>query len=413
MKKILLVLSLLFYISLLHGQRQFFIYIQSENYKPFFLRMDEKVFSSSASGYLILAPLKDSVYPFQIGFPGTTNDVFFQVATKNSDHGFLLKDFGEKGWALFDLQTLSVIQGKSNKAEQAMPDQAVAVNAFTEMLSKAANDPSLKYTAVVLTKPEVKKETVDKPNETLAENKKEPLSETETVKETVKSKPLIEENTVIKMDTVAVAKATVTIDKVDADVKKPIQEEKNVSEKNYEFKKSVVTKSGSTMVNNGISITYLDDNGIGKTDTIQIFISDIIKSDTQKNIQQTPKKFLDISSDSNQNANKVAQEKPSLKTQASCKAIASENDFLKLRRKMASKTNDDGMMDEAAKYFKQKCFIVEQIKNLSSLFLSDAGKLNFYKTAYSSTSDKENFPSLKSQLSNSDYQLKFAAIYNN
>jgi hypothetical protein len=96
-----------------------------------------------------------------------------------------------------------------------------------------------------------------------------------------------------------------------------------------------------------------------------------------------------------------------------CQTVANNDDFLKLRRKMASRTNDDGMLDEAKKYFKSTCFSTEQIKNLSTMFLSDAGKFNFFTAAYNHTTDVENFSSLQSELKGEDYINRFQEMLHN
>ena len=61
-----------------------------------------------------------------------------------------------------------------------------------------------------------------------------------------------------------------------------------------------------------------------------------------------------------------------------CKNFATEEDFLKLRKKMAAAENADDMISIAKKVFKTKCFTTEQVKNLSVLFLSDNGKYDFF-----------------------------------
>jgi hypothetical protein len=96
-----------------------------------------------------------------------------------------------------------------------------------------------------------------------------------------------------------------------------------------------------------------------------------------------------------------------------CQTVANNDDFLKLRRKMAARTNDDGMLDEAKKYFKSTCFSTEQIKNLSTMFLSDAGKFNFFTAAYNHTTDVENFSSLQSELKGEDYINRFQEMLHN
>ena len=96
-----------------------------------------------------------------------------------------------------------------------------------------------------------------------------------------------------------------------------------------------------------------------------------------------------------------------------CQTVANNDDFLKLRRKMAARTNDDGMLDEAKKYFKSKCFATEQIKNLSTMFLSNAGKYNFFSAAYNYTTDVENFSSLQSELKDEYYIKRFKEMLHN
>jgi hypothetical protein len=95
------------------------------------------------------------------------------------------------------------------------------------------------------------------------------------------------------------------------------------------------------------------------------------------------------------------------------KLPANNDDFLKLRRKMAARTNDDGMLDEARKYFKSRCFATEQLKNLSTLFLSNAGKYNFFNAAYNYTTDVENFSSLQSELKDQYYINRFKEMLHN
>ena len=77
---------------------------------------------------------------------------------------------------------------------------------------------------------------------------------------------------------------------------------------------------------------------------------------------------------------------------------------------MASKTSDEAMVSEAKKVFKNKCFTTEQIKNLSSLFLSSAGKYQFFNAAYLHVSDKEKFSSLESEIIDEYYLKRFKAL---
>jgi hypothetical protein len=93
-----------------------------------------------------------------------------------------------------------------------------------------------------------------------------------------------------------------------------------------------------------------------------------------------------------------------------CKNFASEDDFLKLRKKMAAEDNDEDMVAVAKKVFKSKCFTSDQIKNLSVLFLKDEGKYNFFDAAYPFVSDSYNFGSLEVQLSDAYFISRFKAM---
>jgi hypothetical protein len=93
-----------------------------------------------------------------------------------------------------------------------------------------------------------------------------------------------------------------------------------------------------------------------------------------------------------------------------CKLSANEDDFLKLRKKMAAEKNDDDMISVAKKSFRSKCFSTEMISNLSVLFLKDEGKYNFFDAAYPRVSDTQNFPGLVSRLSDEYYITRFKAM---
>src|SRR5438552_2959287 len=80
------------------SQKIYFVYLQTEQQQSFFVRMNERVYSSTSSGYIILPNLRDSLYNFSIGFPQNKwAEQNFPVAISSKDHGFLLKNFEDKG----------------------------------------------------------------------------------------------------------------------------------------------------------------------------------------------------------------------------------------------------------------------------------------------------------------------------
>ena len=98
MNRLICSISFLLLSSISFSQKTFFVYIQSEEEQPFFIKMNDKNISSSPSGYVILSQLKDSTYNFRIGFPQSKwPEQDFSIVMKSNDRGFLLKNFNDPG----------------------------------------------------------------------------------------------------------------------------------------------------------------------------------------------------------------------------------------------------------------------------------------------------------------------------
>lgn len=465
MKRVLLILLAL---ALCHGvfsQKVYFVYLQTDPAQPFYARIKDKVYSSAASGYLVLSKLIDSSYTITVGFPNNKwPEQQFTITVNTKDHGYLLKDFGEKGWGLFDLQTMNVIMSSKEpgKPGGTAKTDAGEVSDFTNILSKAADDPSLKE-KVRMPESGEKKTTGTSPVETVktesvAEVKKEPEKTppvvvtqppvaptvTETVAE-VKKEPektppvIVTQPPVVKTvtDTVAVSTAPpVTTPKKEEYTQrepaknemiitplesKPPPEEKPVTE---EYKMSVVKKRSESSTTEGFGLVFTDINDGVYADTIRLLIPNPKQAVIPAVVKEEPKeekKFLDITpaekpvTAGKNPGEKVTGEKPvSVAPVApvakNCTAVADDNDFLKVRKRMAAGATDDNMITEARKYFKTKCFSTQQLKNLSVLFLTDESKYKFFDMAYGYTADPANFPSLQTELKEEYYINRFKAM---
>src|SRR5205809_833410 len=55
MKNLVLLVSFVLSCVCASAQKVFFIYLQSDNYRPFYVKMNDKIYSSTTSGYLILS----------------------------------------------------------------------------------------------------------------------------------------------------------------------------------------------------------------------------------------------------------------------------------------------------------------------------------------------------------------------
>ncbi|HKC36224.1 MAG TPA: DUF4476 domain-containing protein, partial [Chitinophagaceae bacterium] len=174
-----------------------------------------------------------------------------------------------------------------------------------------------------------------------------------------------------------------------------------------EYKKSVVKLKSESSTTAGIGLVFLDILTDQITDTIKVLIPPDTKKTTAVQIKEEEKKFLDIPA-----VDSVQKETVKTVTTKSnnCKEIAVEEDFFKLRKRMAAESKDDGMITEAKKAFKAKCFSTVQVKNLSTLFLTEESKYKFFDAAYQYVSDFENFSSLQSELKEEYFINRFKAM---
>ena len=427
------------------SQKQYFVYVQAETQQPFYLKINEKVYSSAGSGYLILSKLKDSSYTFKIGFPQNKwPEQQFSVSIKSKDHGFLLKNFGEKGWGLFDLHTLGIIMADDLAKDKAAKSNAGEISAFTEILSRAANDPSLREKPVVWIKYDEKpvavqsalvKEEVNTPNEqplvitvlidqpankrdSSLSAKKESIQKEDTTRiaqqQNKTEQPLSKIADVIKKKTDSSAIAEQSIKKEETVVADKSQEKNKIPDPPVnsvaKYKRSMVTKKSESSTSEGLGLTFIDELAIGKKDTIQIVIpnqTNLISKARNNDQPAEQKKFLNVTADE--------KDLSSITTTANkktCSSVASENDFLKLRKKMAAQKTDEQMINECKKVFRSKCFTTEQVKNLGNLFLNEAGKFEFYETAYPFNSDQNNFVSLQTELKDAYFIHRFKKMVN-
>jgi hypothetical protein len=417
MKRLILCLVLMVSVVAAWSQKVYFIYIQADLEQPFSVKMNEKLYHSSSAGYLILSKLKDSSYPVTVTFPQNKwPDQSFNVEIKSKDRGFLLKNFGEKGWGLYDLQSLNVQMSTTGGTADKPRAEVYQVSAFTEVLSKAANDPSLRERPIaavrkeepIAVQPAVVREEVKKEEPVSIKNEEPPV--------TNKEEPVVEK----KEEVAAVKQEDPPAVRQVAEPEK--KEEEQTAAAPEEYKPSVIKRKSESSTSEGMGLSFIDEYPDGKKDTISILIPNpprrVIKGQPKKD-----KEFLEITADTK---DLTPQVKPEVKeeekkeketkpaeikaTSGTCSSNASDNDFIKLRRKMVAESNDDDMVAEAVKYFKSKCFTVSQVKNLSNLFLNESGKYKFFDAAYNHVSYPDQFSSLQSELKDDYYINRFKAM---
>jgi hypothetical protein len=433
----------------MEAQKVYFIYLQTDDATPFFIKMNNQVYSSNYSGYLILSNLKDSTYSFTVGpVPAGIGEPRFTVPLNGMDRGYLIKNFKDY-IGLFDLQKLSVL--KPDEVATKTTGQINPVrrtDAFSVMLALSAGDSSLLYSQAVSRisgeknqVAEVKKIEV-KDSLTLAvakppapastPNTADSIRDADLTLKTGEGKQLGETNNVD-------SSAMVGKDNIVKTVEKPEQAQETPS-----YKKSVIIRKTESSTSEGFGLVFIDQKD-EQSDTIRLLIpnprmaytagqlkqeeTSVKKADSvqttaimpaEKHISIEKKEEKAVSQPATEPAGSAANVTSALDTtmatvkikvaekpvgNISCKAQASDNDFFKVRKNMASKDADEDMIAEARKMFKSRCFTTEQVRNLSALFLTPSGKYQFFDAAFAHVSDLQNFASLQNEIKD-DYNLK-------
>ena len=464
-KKLLFLLFIGLFTVSVKAQQTHFIYLQTDNGEPFYLKLNRKVISSSAQGYVILPNITDGEYHITVGFPKNEHpEQTFDLNIENDNEGFLIKNFDDKGMQLFNLETLALVNGSGDTS-----NTTVAVvnkndsDSFSTMLANVVKDSSiLQNHQVQVPKPEVK---IDSP--TVAGNvENSAKSDTTSAAKPVTAPvvPAADSQAVVKNDSVSkilsnesasgltMLYADKNPDKTDT-VSVFMQNPEPESEKSAvdENKTAVISSSAVDTANAPISgsenknqlipsstekteststpsaakdtsgfvfrkdsITTSDSN----TRPVQVFTIGPSKDKRDKKAEEkTEEKKNDATGSETKTINKAPKGEivllPTVVTSSKnsdCKAFATTEDFLRLRKKMASENNQEDMIRTAGKYFRTKCYSTEQIKDLSYLFLTEEGKYMFFDAAYAHTSDSDQYESLESQFTDPYYLNRFKAL---
>ena len=406
---------LTFFFNIGFAQEKHFVYIESENRQPFYVSVNGKSYSSTSSGYIIIPKLAEGEYTATIGFAGNTvPEQIFKYTVGQKDLGFDLKSLGEKGWGLFNQQTLTLITGQTGstnvvrsndnkpKEEEQGPEisferrkdaaitpaskaeQQVAINETTPANSVRDSVPSLAANS--------SSAEIPSPATLATPAPVEQKTEVRTKRSRVVSNSKVKKVSEVKGD-MGVYLTYEDSDEENRDTVQliiPVDSEKKPQKKELVLKSSAGTgattkrSSKKTKAESG-SPQFLNIEGSN------------VKSDT--NTLAVANAAVTASAISSEPA-----------TNSACTSLASENEYSKLRKKMASQTTEEAKMKEARKVFKNKCFTTMQIKGLSTLFLSDAERYRFFDVSYNVVADVHLYSSLEKELIDPYFINRFKAM---
>src|SRR6478735_8535976 len=139
-------LLLLFVFSVFQGksQQNRFAFFQAAANEPFYIRMEDKTFSSTSFGYLVLSKLKDSTYKLYIGLPkNKSSEQEFNVPISGSDRGFEIKKAADGTIRLYDWQKMNFIEPLAHPVKPAEAPTQAKTDKYSTLMAGVVNDPAV------------------------------------------------------------------------------------------------------------------------------------------------------------------------------------------------------------------------------------------------------------------------------
>ncbi len=422
------------------AQQSYFICIQSDNNQPFYTRIAQKTYGSTAAGNLVIAGLKDSSYRVAIGFPRNKYpEQYFTIIFNQKDLGFQLKYNESQGWALVNWQTQEVLNPRSDllPGDALLYGERKKDEGFASLMAAVVNDSAVLYNTLVRTAP--------------------PKQETSTGVATVESVPapviptdsaigagVIAGNShaidtaVLRADTMLASKPAV----VGIDSAMAIKKDTMLSRQEADSAVAVVPipkqepkpdamKPGVLMLESsdiaeGKKMVFKDLDAI---DTISIIIpfekdSSPVASLKPAVVADSPATSTRVDTGTHTTAPPVAMKdtasqqggtteeskKKLVLLNSDCANFATDYDVDKLRIKILAETNLEGRLAAAKKVFRTKCFTTRQIRALSELFLGDEERFRFFELGYPYSADTSNYKQLVELLTDANYISRFKAM---
>lgn len=436
------------------AQEKHFVFIQTDNRLVFNVNLNGKIYSSNASGFIIIPQLPAGSYNMVIGFASNTfpSQAFsFNIAQK--DLGFNLKNFDDKGWALLNLQTLDMTMASAPpaniEATLRAEDEPISFNRKNQTISKptlgndsVAGKPSDSLVTVALSDSPKVNTTAANNNVAIITKLDEKKNEEGIDMAFTDANGGAEDTIQLTIPTTISKEKEVNLSPEDSAIAAKIallnqrQDEVKTLEIDMSAKDSVVQGQNEILADNAGENIKNDTSALASEANEN---KEKKESKSKRRRQERKQKKLD---ESQLNAVLSAEQSPVVTderaneiiitdttavisspivnevnnppagngTAAFCASEATEEDYIKLRRRMALQDNDEKMIREAKKIFKDKCFTTRQVKGLSTLFLSDEGRFRFFTSSYSFVSDPGSYPVLQSEFIDPFYLNRFKSL---
>ncbi len=327
---------------------QHYIFIEADGQQPFYVKKADTLYSSSATGFLIIPKVPKGDFTLVVGFPKAIYpEVSFDIRALSSDRGFHLKLFEGKTWGLFDRTSMEVIQSNVGLAESSSRDTMKKNSSpFAALLSDATGDEVLLDQKPVAVKKEVT-------NKVAVEQKKEEQS--------------------AGLPQKAELRELVKVEDLETDKEK--------------------------------IITFIDRVKGGQADTVNVKIEKSFQTDiipVQKPVAATstalqvevnlpPQQNIPVSTPVDTVKPSVSEPERTRKLPDCTRPAAEPKDMLNLQKKLLGMPIEEDQLAYIEKIFGVKCFTSKQAVEISSFFLDEHSRMKLFKSVYWMVRDHDEF----------------------
>ena len=310
MKKFIVLTVFAFLTLITKAQKNYFIYLQTDNKQAFSIKMNGKDLSSSVSGYIVIPKLLSGEHSFVVSFPKSEwPKQSFNVLLSGNDEGYVLKNFNDKGWGLYNLQSMDIVMNGdpfrkrkiadeneeviakvTPKIEEEKPVEKIVEPVVEKTVEKAIEKVEEPATAKVATN-NANRVPVENPVEKVVEKVVEKpvvVKPVEKIIEKVEEKPVVEkpivEKQIEKVEPIIEEKPVVIVAE-----KMPEQTEEKLLKKG----KEKITKVTSFDDVDGVTMSYRIKSESG-TEIVPVFIEKGIAIDNVESTPRRQEKFINM-----------------------------------------------------------------------------------------------------------------------
>ncbi|QEH43782.1 DUF4476 domain-containing protein [Chitinophaga sp. XS-30] len=452
-----------------------FVYIQHEQQQPFYVKLNGKVVSSSSRGYVILSKLPQGKVPVTVGFlkNGMPEQEYTLRITGQRDYGYLLKNTGDKEFALYDLQTFATLNAAGGGAGVEAPQEEVVVtrlsddtaseetkammdnvqadvqaaltrasgdtapppsgkkSSFAEALDKVVKDDRPDDMPLEFAQPKAAEpvpvvpaggeltETVAVEQPAKKRNRRKERKERETLTEAEQallSSVLEDEKQAAAAEALKEAPKEVALTDQEEAEPTPVKQKKVKKKKDQPEPEFIDFGEGGTAPAAAAKPPVMEEAVAVVDAAPEISAKEARDARRQKRKEEREAAeraafVKDSIANSEYGVIPEAPEKKRVEmVNSDCPRVLETDAFRKLLRTMNSRKTDEDMVDAFRKGTRSVCVSTEQIRALAQLIATEENRYQLLDAAYPRTYDSQHFSSLVDLLKDGYYQRRFKAM---